>query len=283
MTSRFTRSYCYAPGPFGQVHYQVWQSRADGTASQSPASSPPLPLVLCHQSPSSSEQFTAIYPLLAARGITAIGVDTPGFGMSTVPDHPPCIEEYADSVTAVLDHLGLDRAHILGQHTGSMVAMEATLRHPKRYQSLVLNTPTPFNERERAEWSAFLTPRQKAWAPKVDGSHLQAMWDRRCMASGPNWSNLAAMHREVVQMLRAGDTLWYGHAASFAYDQLGRLAAIAVPTLILTNTGDLTYKFARRAAERRPDFAYRELEGGTHDIIDEQPEAFAAAVAAFLK
>ncbi len=83
-------------------------------------------------------------------------------------------------------------------------------------------------------------------------------------------------------MLRAGDTLWYGHAASFAYDQLGRLAAIAVRTLILTNTGDLTYPIARRAAEVRPDFTYRELAGGTHDIIDEQPEAFTAAVASFL-
>jgi pimeloyl-ACP methyl ester carboxylesterase len=272
MNHRSLRRYGYAPGPFGQVHYQIW-----GTAD-----APALPLVLCHQSPSSSEQFSAIYPLLVARGITPIGVDTPGFGMSTVPDHPPTIEEYADSITAVLDHLGVASAHILGQHTGSMVAMEATLRHPDRYVRLVLNTPTPFYAEERAEWSAFLTPRQKAWGPKADGSHLQALWDRRCAASGSGWSLVDAMHREVVQMLRAGETLWYGHAASFAYDQLGRLASITVPTLILTNTGDLTYAFARRAAERRPDFAYRELEGGTHDIIDEQPEAFTAAVASFL-
>lgn len=271
MSDRSSRRYGYAPGPFGQVHYQIWEAR--GGAS---------PLLLCHQSPSSSEQFGAIYPLLHARGITAIGVDTPGFGMSSVPEHPPTIEEYADSVTAVLDHLEIASADILGQHTGSMVAMEATLRDPPRYQRLVLNTPTPFNQQERAEWSAFLTPRQKAWGPKRDGSHLQALWDRRCAASGPGWSNLPAMHREVVQMLRAGDTLWYGHAASFAYDQLGRLDEITRPTLILTNTGDLTYKFARRAAEHRPDFAYRELEGGTHDIVDEQPEAYTAAVVAFL-
>jgi pimeloyl-ACP methyl ester carboxylesterase len=210
-------------------------------------------------------------------------VDTPGFGMSTVPDHPPTIEDYADSVTAVLDHLGLERVYILGQHTGSMVAMEATLRHPARYAALVLNTPTPFDERERAQWSAFLTPRQKAWGPKADGTHLQALWERRCAASGPGWTHLGAMHREVVQMLRAGETLWYGHAASFQYDQLGRLAAISVPTLILTNTGDLTYPFAQRAAQCRPDFDYVELQGGTHDIVDEQPAAFAGAVVSFLE
>jgi len=272
MTIFSERRYGYAPGPFGQVHYQIW----------GPADAPATPLVLCHQSPSSSEQFSAIYALLVARGITPIGVDTPGFGMSTVPDHPPTIEEYADSVTGVLDHLGVASAHILGQHTGSMVAMEATLRHPHRYRSLVLNTPTPFNAQERAEWSARITPRQKAWRPQRDGSHLQALWDRRCSVSGTGWSNVPAMHREVVQMLRAGETLWYGHAAAFAYDQSSRLAAIAVPTLILTNTGDLTYKIARRAAEQRSDFVYRELEGGTHDIVDEQPEAFTAAVATFL-
>ena len=148
-----SRCYAYAPGPFGQVHYQVWEppTTAAGSGATAGSGAAGATLVLCHQSPSSSEQFSAIYPLLAARGIRAVGVDTPGFGMSTVPDHPPTIEEYADSVTRVLDHLGVERAHILGQHTGSMVAMEATLRHPDRYARLILNTPTPFDAAERAD------------------------------------------------------------------------------------------------------------------------------------
>jgi hypothetical protein len=33
----------------------------------------------------------------------------------------------------------------------------------------------------------------------------------------------------------------------------------------------------------RPDFAYVELEGGTHDIVDEQPDAWVASVADFVK
>lgn len=258
----------YAPGPFGQVHFQVW-----GTG---------VPVLLCHQSPSSSEQFAAIYPLLARNGIQAVGIDTPGFGMSTVPDHPPTIEKYADSITAVLDHLGLQQAHILGQHTGSMVAMEATLRHPQRYRSLILNTPTPFDAIERQQWKQRLTPRQQAWHPKPDGSHFLELWQRRCAASG-NWTHLDAMHREVVQMLRAGSTLWYGHAASFEYDQLARLALIKLPTLILTNSGDLTFPLAQRAAATRPDFQYVQLEGGTHDIVDEQPEAISEAIVEFLR
>jgi pimeloyl-ACP methyl ester carboxylesterase len=258
----------YADGPHGQIHFQSW-----GTGT---------PLLLCHQSPSSSEQFTAIYPLLAQRGIRAIGVDTPGYGMSSVPSAPPTIADYADALVAVLDRLGIARAFVLGQHTGSMTAMEATIRHPQRFAGLVLNSPTPFDLAERAQWKERITPRQKAWRPRADGGHLQELWDRRCAASGPAWNHVDAMHREVVQMLRAGPTLWYGHAASFEYDQLGRLPLVRVPTLILANSGDLTFPLVRRARELRPDFSYVELAGGTHDIVDEQPEAFSAAVADFV-
>ena len=78
----------YAHGPFGQVHFQV-----QGTGQ---------PLLLCHQSPSSLRQFDPVYPLLAAAGVMAIGVDTPGFGQSEVPDIVPTIENYADSIVAMV-------------------------------------------------------------------------------------------------------------------------------------------------------------------------------------
>lgn len=258
----------YARGPFGQVHFQDTGSG--------------VPLLLCHQSPSSLRQYDPVYPLLAAAGIRAIGVDTPGFGQSDVPDKVPTIEDYADSVTSVLDELGIGRAHILGQHTGSMVAMEATIRHPSRYGRLIMNSPTPFTAEQRAEWLGTLIPRQRNWQLRRDGSHLQDMWDRRLRSTGPNWTDLNAMHRHVVQMLNAGETLWYGHHASLVYDQLGRLARVKHPCLVLTNTGDAVYEVVRRTMEARPDFDYVELPGGTHDIVDEQPEAWAAAVAHYL-
>jgi hypothetical protein len=49
----------------------------------------------------------------------------------------------------------------------------------------------------------------------------------------------------------------------------------------LTNTGDDIYFAALRAKEIRPDFLFKELSGGTHDIVDEQPEAWAEIVTEF--
>jgi pimeloyl-ACP methyl ester carboxylesterase len=74
-----------------------------------------------------------------------------------------------------------------------------------------------------------------------------------------------------------------GFRAAFAHDLAADLAAITAPTLILTNSGDDLYAASQRAHVLRPDFAFAALDGGTHDIVDEQPQAWAEAVTAFLK
>ena len=124
--------------------------------------------------------------------------------------------------------------------------------------------------------------REKAWHAKRDGTHLQELWDSRARAT-KGWTDLDSMNRQVVYGLLAGEYYWYAHNAVSAYDQIAAFKKLKQPNLILTNTGDGIYFLAERARELRPDFAYVELEGGTHDIVDEQPEAWTQAVVAFLK
>jgi pimeloyl-ACP methyl ester carboxylesterase len=128
----------YADGPYGQVHYQ---DTGEGR-----------PLVLLHQAPMSARQYDSVYEKLAARGIRAIGVDMPGFGMSDATDFTPRIEDYATAIPAVLDHLGIDRADILGHHTGALVATEVALQFPDRIINLVMNGPVPLKDDERARF-----------------------------------------------------------------------------------------------------------------------------------
>ena len=52
--------------------------------------------------------------------------------------------------------------------------------------------------------------------------------------------------------------------------------------MVVSNTGDVMHDVARRALDIRPDCRYRELPGGTVDIVDQEPEAWAREVAAFL-
>jgi pimeloyl-ACP methyl ester carboxylesterase len=91
------------------------------------------------------------------------------------------------------------------------------------------------------------------------------------------------MHRYVVEMLANWEHYGRGFAAAFARDLAADLKAMRGPALILTNTGEDLYEASKRAHALRPDFAFAELAGGTHDIIDERPDAWADAVIGWLK
>jgi pimeloyl-ACP methyl ester carboxylesterase len=123
---------------------------------------------------------------------------------------------------------------------------------------------------------------EKTWKPQWDGSHLMQQWQFRFNAM-PEWTNLKAFHTHFVHGLLAGDKVWYAHDAVFDYSHEAAIEKIQHPTLILANTGDAIYAQSQRTAQMRPDFAYAELQGGSIDIIDEQPQAWAAAVAEFLR
>jgi pimeloyl-ACP methyl ester carboxylesterase len=257
----------YVDGPFGQIHYQ-----------QAGELGHPI-IVLCHQSPSSSEMFRAAYHPLAEHGLQVIGIDTPGFGMSDVPDHPPSIEEYAAAIGACIGTLSTAPVTLLGHHTGAAIAAELAVAAPNQVERLILNGPPVMTAEEREQYSQALKDAPPV-EPQADGSHLTAMWERRQYFT-PGWTSLSAMHLGVIQMFIAGETDWYGHRAAFAHDIAVPLGKVQQPTLILTNTGDDIYYAAARARALRPDFHYTELAGGTHDIVDEQPGAWSQVVANF--
>jgi pimeloyl-ACP methyl ester carboxylesterase len=257
----------YADGPFGQIHYRF--------VGNGPA------LLMFHQAPMTSGQFDSVYGPLAAHGLQVIGVDMPGFGMSDPTDFVPRVEDYAQVAPAVLDALGLQKAVMLGHHTGALVATEAVLQFPERATGLVLAGPLPMTEGERENFLATITVKEKAFEALPGGQHLADMFKtRERMAAGS-----VPLHRlsdYVIQALSGRGTYWHGHHAAFQYRQELSLLKVTHPALIITNTGDLIYEQAQRARALRPDFAYAELEGGGVDIVDQQPEAWSALVADFV-
>lgn len=257
----------YADGHWGQVHYtQCGEGR---------------PALLVHQSPTDSVQFARVLRPLAERGVRAIAVDIPGFGGSDTPDHPPTITEYAHIVPAVLDALGLAAASVVGHHTGAVMVTEAALQYPERVSRVVLHGPLPMSDAERAQWRAMLA-REKEWNLRWDGSHIAELWQFRHGAQKA-WTDIEAFHANFVHGLLAGRTVWYAHDAVMTYAHEQAMERLSQPTLILANTGDAIYGYSQKARELYPQFAYAELQGGTIDCIDEQPEAWAEAVAQFVK
>ncbi len=67
-----------------------------------------------------------------------VAVDLVGHGQSSDVDHDYSFFDLADYMAALLDHLGIERAHIAGLSMGGMTAMPMALTHPERVRSLVL-------------------------------------------------------------------------------------------------------------------------------------------------
>lgn len=65
------------------------------------------------------------------RELDVITTERPGFGRSTrLPGHG--FEEHADDLAAILDHLGLDRVHLVGVSGGGPYVLAFAARHPDR-------------------------------------------------------------------------------------------------------------------------------------------------------
>ncbi|KGI67368.1 3-oxoadipate enol-lactonase [Mycolicibacterium rufum] len=72
------------------------------------------------------------------RRFTVVRYDTRGHGASPVPDGPYTIDDLADDLVALLDRLGLERAHLVGLSLGGMTAMRVAARHPERVDRVAL-------------------------------------------------------------------------------------------------------------------------------------------------
>jgi pimeloyl-ACP methyl ester carboxylesterase len=97
------------------------------------------------------ERFCA---LLVERGFHVVRFDNRDVGRSTKLDAPPpntkqivlrdkkaaayTLSDMADDAVGLLDHLGVDRAHVVGASMGGMIAQTMAIEHPERVRSLVV-------------------------------------------------------------------------------------------------------------------------------------------------
>jgi pimeloyl-ACP methyl ester carboxylesterase len=237
------------------------------------------PVLLLHQSPSSSLMYQGVLPFFAAAGMRAIAIDTPGFGMSDRPKPEPTIEDYAATVRDVLDGFGFDRVDLVGFHTGATVCWEVAGAYPDRVRRLAVSGAGLYTPEERAAFTAGVERERQRNQPRPDGSHILETWQSRVRVSpADTW----ILHQEIVQNLVAGETAWWGHRAAFAYNVEPRVRSVHLPIIIVTNTGDMIHKQALRTAELRPDARLVVLEGGTTDIVIERPEEWSRPIIEFL-
>jgi pimeloyl-ACP methyl ester carboxylesterase len=101
------------------------------------------PLILLHGLLLSQEMHRPLAEALAARGNRVITFDLLGHGRSERPRDMwrYSMPIYGEQVIALMDHLKLDQAVVMGTSLGANAALEAAARSPERLRGLVVEMP----------------------------------------------------------------------------------------------------------------------------------------------
>ena len=70
-----------------------------------------------------------------------IGYDYPGHGYTSLATEPLEIPDYEEHLLQLLDVLGLDRVHLMGESLGGWIGIKFAAAHPERLRTLVLSAP----------------------------------------------------------------------------------------------------------------------------------------------
>ncbi|MCX4885832.1 alpha/beta fold hydrolase [Streptomyces sp. NBC_00847] len=185
------------------------------------------------------------------------------------------VAELAGDVIALLDHLKVDRAVLVGHSMGGMIAQTITLDHPDRVERLVLVNSIGRMAYSRGRgllmaastlvpYKLFVaTNIQRAFAPGHPRDEIRAYG--KSSADTP---------REVVMTL-------YG--AMRAFDVLDRVGEIRVPTLMIHGYHDIQLPVQQmlRMAKDYPDAVVRIIDAG-HELPVEKPAALTTALDRFV-
>ena len=258
---RFT----YLETPLGQIH----------CAQIGDPGAPPL---LClHQTPRSCDEYRELLPLLAG-SLRVVAIDTLGMGRSAPPPGEASIETYAGGAVAALDALGIDRASVMGHHTGGVIAVDVAARYPERVGRLVLSSTAWVDEAAR-ERRRDRPPIDRVEV-RPDGSHLVELWRRRQGFYPPNRPDV--LERFVHDAIAARDAE-EGHLAVGRYRMEDAVGRIVAPTLCIGASAD-PYAFPdlEPLAYRIDGAVTAVVEGGTVGLLEDKAPEVAELVLSFL-
>jgi 3-oxoadipate enol-lactonase len=239
---------------------------------------PASTLLLLHAAMGHSQRFYAWVPRLS-RYYKVVRMDLRGHGKSQVPspDTPFSMTRLVKDTRELLDHLGCDRPHIVGNSAGGYVAQNLAMATPDRVASLMLFGSTPGLKHSQAA----------SWLPRVATDGLRKFLADTISDRFPIDRTDPAYIEWFLDEAAKNDTAFIarfvGHMATL--DWADRLHEIKCPTLVVypgAETVGSTHNYDAMR-ERIPDVEVISYEGMPHNICDSLPDRCVDDVLTFLR
>jgi len=212
-----------------------------------------------------------------------------GWVGSTHTPPPVSIGDHADDAAALLEHLGIPRAHIAGHSSGAAVAAQLALDRPELVHSLILMElsllSVPSGER-------FLEQAGPAFEAYAGGDHARALALFMTVVSGLDWPSCRALLEDrtpgaVAQAVDDADTFFGVELPALTAWEFGprQAAAIDQPTLSIlgSRTQPLWVDVAAFLRSSLPRVEELTIDGVGHLLHVQRPEPVARGMTEFLR
>jgi pimeloyl-ACP methyl ester carboxylesterase len=211
-----------------------------------------------------------------------------GWVGSTHTPPPVSFADHAADAAALLEQLGVRRAHIAGHSTGASIGAQLALDHPEKVHTLTLLEPTllslPLGD-------AFLKAAGPVFEAYGSRDHSGAFAMFVSAASGLDWEECRALLEDqipgaVTQSIKDADTFFGVELPALTRWTFGpqQAAAIRRPVLsvIGADTQPLWLEIAEFLRSSLPHVEQRTIDRVGHLLQIQRPEPVAQAIAEFL-
>jgi pimeloyl-ACP methyl ester carboxylesterase len=179
------------------------------------------PLILLHGGVGAIQMFGEVLPSLA-QNRRVVAVDLQAHGRTADIDRELRFELMAGDIAALIKHLGIEEADVMGYSLGGGVALRAAIQHPEVVRKLVLVSP-PF---KRDGWYPEILAGMGQMGPQVAEPMKQTPMYQLYVSIAPKPEDWPVLLTKLGELLRQD------------YDWSKDVAAIKAPTLIVVGDAD---------------------------------------------
>ena len=212
-----------------------------------------------------------------------------GWVGSTHTAGPVSVADHAADAKALLDHLGVPRAHIAGHSSGAAVGAQLALDHPEAVHTLILLELSLLSV---PSGEALFQQAGPAFEAYANGDHDGAFAIFMSVVSGLPWEKCRAVLEEgspgaVAQAIKDADTFFGVELPALGGWVFGaeQAAAIQCPVLSVlgADTEPLWVEVAEFLRSSLPNVEESTIDGVGHLLHGQRPEPVVRAMAEFLK
>jgi len=233
-------------------------------------------LLLLHAAMGSARRWFGWVPHLA-RDWRVVRLDLRGHGASEVP--PPQqalgLERLVADVAELLDHLGVEAAHVCGNSAGGYLGQQLAMTRPERVTSLALYGSTPGLRNSQAP----------SWIPQIQAKGMRGFLAETIRDRLPPDADPGLVEWFLDEAAK-NDPAYIGKFVLLmaSYDWSGEVEKIGCPTLVVIPGAETVGSLANydpfgRLAEEE----IRTYDGLPHNICDAVPDRCAADLHDFLR